>query len=103
MNSFIHELLSDPQHGFIYFLVIAIHFITGFTLGYLWSKALKYVLALIALIAACNYLLISFLPLKLTLGDALEVIGKFLPLLTLSTAPLLAGFIVGAIAALLRR
>lgn len=88
---------------------VAIQFLLGLALGYVSVKALKYVLAFIAILILGTFL--SVWSLGLTPAQALQTIGTIfqtakdlaLVLGLMSIGPVSIGFIVGAIIGLMKK
>lgn len=101
----INVVLSNPQLA----IVMLIQFILGLALGYIAVKALKYIIAFIAIMALG--LLLSVWTIRTTPEEVLKTIGltisavkSIVLLLGLTTAgPVLVGFIVGVIIALVKK
>jgi hypothetical protein len=98
-------LLSQPQT----LAIMLVQFLLGLGLGYVAVKALKYVLAFIAILALGTFLSIWSLgstP-KDVLGRLSEVAGIAKELLVVlgltSIGPVSIGFIIGALIALLKK
>lgn len=99
------ELVSDAK----VMTAILIQFLLGLGLGYVSVKALKYVLAFIAILALGSFLSVWSLGGSMDatlkyLGDLAGVAKNLLLVLGLVTVgPVSVGFIVGALVALLRK
>ena len=98
-------LFSQPQTV----AVVSIQFLLGLSLGYVSVKALKYVLAFIAILALGTFLSVWNLgtsPLEVlrSLGGAISLVKDLAMVLGLMTVgPVSVGFIVGAILGLMRK
>ena len=103
------DVTSTVLSNYQSYVVIAIQFLLGFALGYVSVKALKYILAFIAILAlgvALSVWSLGSTPqdvlnkLGLTV-EALKGLATLLGLLTVG--PTSIGFIIGALVALLRK
>ncbi len=98
-------LFSQPQT----IIVVSIQFLLGLGLGYVSVKALKYVLAFIAILALGSFLSVWSLgtsPLEVFrgLGGAMSLVKDLAMVLGLMTiGPVSVGFVVGAILGLMRK
>lgn len=105
VGEIIAGLLSQPQP----LIVMVIQFVLGLALGYVSVKALKYILAFIAILALGTFLSVWSLgttPAEVvsTLGIAVEALKKLAVVLGLMTVgPVSVGFIVGVIVGLMRK
>jgi len=105
IEEIITSILTQPQA----IAVIAIQFFLGLALGYVSIKALKYILAFIAILVLGTFLSVWSLGTSPTevltqLGLAAEAIKKFAAILGLMTVgPVSIGFIIGAILGLIRK
>jgi len=105
VHSLIEQLLSNP----IQVVVLLVQFFLGLGLGYVSARALKYVLAFMAILVLGSLLNVWSLGLSLEgLGSHLletwnyfKGLAQLLGLLTIG--PTAIGFVVGAIIALLKR
>lgn len=105
MADVIGAVLSNYQS----YIVIFIQFLVGLALGYVSVKALKYILAFIAILALGT--LLSVWSLGTTPSDVLKTVGltveglKSLAILLglMTIGPVSVGFIIGALIALLRK
>lgn len=98
-------LLSQPQ----VLAAVAIQFLLGLALGYVSVKALKYVLAFVAILVLGTFLSVWSLGLTptqalQTLSTAIQAVKDFAVILGLmSIGPVSIGFIVGAIIGLMKK
>jgi glucan phosphoethanolaminetransferase (alkaline phosphatase superfamily) len=98
-------VLSNPQS----YAVMALQFLLGLALGYIAVKALKYILAFIAILALGTFLSVWSLgtspqDVLKNIGTTVEAIKSLAVALGLMTiGPVAIGFIVGALVALLRK
>ncbi|PUA33550.1 MAG: hypothetical protein B7O98_03800 [Zestosphaera tikiterensis] len=104
-----YEILKNPK----VYIAIAIQFLLGLALGYVSFKILKYILALIAILALGSIL--SVWSISGTLETALSsvttefskiwpyVMGALQVLGVLTVGPVAVGFILGIILALIRK
>ncbi len=105
MEAFPFEMLSDAKIA----VAILIQFLLGLGLGYVSVKALKYVLAFIGILVLGSFLSVwslggSIDKVLANLGELVGVVKGFMLVLGLMTVgPTSVGFIVGALAALLRK
>ncbi|MDK6028594.1 hypothetical protein QPL79_04400 [Ignisphaera sp. 4213-co] len=105
MGSAIDVILSNYQS----YLVMLVQFLLGLALGYVSVKALKYILAFIAILALGT--LLSVWSLGATPSDVLKTVGltieslKSLAILLglMTIGPVSIGFIIGALMALLKK
>ncbi|MCS7111717.1 MAG: hypothetical protein N3E36_07365 [Sulfolobales archaeon] len=97
--------LSDPRN----FIVILIQFFLGLALGYISIRAIKYVLAFIAILILGSFLSVwslgtSTVEVFKSISDIIEVAKNFAVVLGLLTVgPISIGFVIGAIVALVKR
>ncbi|MEM0027564.1 MAG: hypothetical protein QXT53_06765 [Ignisphaera sp.] len=105
MADVVGSVLSNYQS----YLVMFIQFLLGLALGYVSVKALKYILAFIAILALGTLLSIWSLgaapsDVLKTIGLSIESLKSLATLLGLMTiGPVSVGFIIGALIALLRK
>lgn len=98
-------IFSQPQ----VLIVIAVQFLLGLALGYVSVKALKYILAFIAILALGTFLSVWSLAMTPTqamqnLGSILQAAKNFAVVLGLmNVGPVSIGFIVGAIIGLMKK
>lgn len=98
-------LLSQPH----VLVAMAIQFLLGLALGFVSVKALKYILAFIAILVLGTFLSIWSLGLTpaqvlQTLGSAIHVARNFAVILGLmNIGPVSVGFIVGAVIGLMKK
>ncbi|MEM4488393.1 MAG: hypothetical protein QXK88_06325 [Desulfurococcaceae archaeon] len=101
----LNAAISNPQLA----VVILVQFFLGLALGYVALKAFKYILALLAILALGAAL--SVWSLGITPSEVLSVIGltvesinSLIVLLGLTTmGPVTLGFIIGALASLVKK
>lgn len=105
ISELIFRTLSTPTGGFVTFL----QFLLGIALGYVFVKALKYILAFIGILllgSALSAWSLGTLPedIMSRLGVSLETLRKLLVWFTaILVGPVAAGFIIGAIIALIKK
>lgn len=105
LSDVLHILASNPQG----YLVMAVQFLLGLALGYVAVKALKYIVALFAILALGSFLSVWSLggsPQEAlrNLGMTWELLKSVATLIGLMTlGPVAVGFIVGVVVALIRR
>ena len=105
LGELVREIIATPQ-GIIVFLI---QFTIGLLLGYLVVKALKYILAIVALLVLGSMLSVWSLEglSKSTLerlGLTLETLKSVVfALMTILVGPVAVGFIIGVIVGILRR
>lgn len=98
-------ILSDPRSA----IVVLVQFFLGVALGYISVKALKYILAFIAILILGS--LLSIWTLETSTAEVLKVIRDVIGVVRnlavvlglLAIGPISIGFIVGVVAALLRK
>jgi hypothetical protein len=101
----VEAVLANPQS----YAIMVLQFLLGLALGYISVKALKYILAFIAILALGTFL--SIWSLGTTPQDVLKNVGiaidaaKGLAIVLglMTVGPVSIGFIVGAIIALLKK
>ena len=105
MEGALVELLSDAR----VFLPMLVQFLLGLGLGYVSVKALKYILAFIAILVLGSFLSVwslggSIDAAMTNLGELAGAVKNLLLLLGIMTVgPVSVGFILGALIALLRK
>jgi len=105
VGELIVNAFSDPQTA----IVILIQFILGLALGYISVKALKYILAFIAILVLGTFLSVwrlgsSMTEVFKTLSSVAEIAKNFAIVLGLITVgPISIGFIIGAVIALIKK
>ncbi len=105
INEMLASALSDPQTA----IVIAIQFFLGLALGYISIKAIKYILAFIAILILGTFLSVwslgtSTAEVFRTISNVIEVAKSFAIMLGLLTiGPISIGFIIGAVVALIKK
>lgn len=105
INEILTSALSDPQTA----IVMLIQFLLGLALGYISVKAIKYILAFIAILVLGTFLSIwslgtSTTEVFKTLSDIIGIAKNFAVVLGLLTiGPISIGFIIGAIVALIKK
>jgi uncharacterized membrane protein (Fun14 family) len=99
----VRMLLSNPDVVVKSFAVMVVQFIVGAAFGYLASRALKYILALIGLTLLLSYITTIVSPIPISMDSLISAAKALLPIFTLSTGPFLAGVIVGGVIGLFRR
>ena len=105
LSEIVGVISANPQLA----VVMIIQFILGLALGYIAVKAFKYIVAFVAILALGS--LLSVWSIGMTPEDVLKTIGltvvavkNLVVLLGLTTAgPVTAGFIIGAITALIKK
>ena len=103
IESVVRMLLSNPDVVVKSFAVMVAQFIVGAIFGYLASRALKYILALIGLTILLSYITAVVSPIPISMDSLISAAKALLPIFTLSTGPFLAGVIVGGVIGLFRR
>ena len=105
MNIPVEAILTDPRVA----AAVVIQFLMGLGLGYFAVKALKYVIAFIAILVLGSFLSIWSLGGSIesslqTLGELAGAVKSLLAVLgVLTVGPVSVGFVVGALISLLRR
>jgi hypothetical protein len=106
VTEIIATMFSNPQN----FVVIAIQFLLGLALGYLSAKVLKYMLALIAILALGTLLSVWSLGTspqeviaKIGLPSVEILKGLAVVLGLMTVGPVSIGFIIGVVIAFLRK
>ncbi|MEM2214926.1 MAG: hypothetical protein QXP47_00520 [Candidatus Nezhaarchaeales archaeon] len=98
-------IFSQPQ----VLAAVAVQFLLGLALGYVSVKALKYILAFIAILVLGTFLSVWSLGLTpaqalQTIGTALQAVKELAVVLGLmSIGPVSIGFVVGAIIGLMKK
>ena len=95
IESALKSVIGNPDAVIKIGAIIAVHFIIGIAFGYSAYKSMKHIIEFIGLTLLLALITVAVMPTAVSVASVRQAISILMPILTLSTAPFLAGIIAG--------